>query len=123
MIQILTVRDKEQQQQLCQKAGITYTNDLHIIAVFEEDDRLQQGAIFRYHGTDGEIMWLDMGDDLDLTDGLARSVLSIMEMRGVEMVTLPLVYKSLAEKLRFSLQNDHYEVSLKGFFCCSCQHK
>ena len=123
MIQILTVTDITQKQGICAKAAIPLSDDLHIIAVFEDDGIVSQGAIFRYLGTEGEILWLDMGDDFDLTEGLARSVLSIMEIRGVKKVSLPLTYETLAQKLNFSKCEDKFEVSLEGFFCCNCQHK
>lgn len=123
MIQILTVTDIAQKQSICAKAAIPLSDDLHIIAVFENNDIVSQGAVFRYEATEGEILWLDMGEEFDLTEGLARSVLSIMEIRGVKKVSLPLTYETLAQKLNFFKCEDKFEVSLEGFFCCNCQHK
>lgn len=123
MIQILTVTDITQKEFLCAKAAIPQADDLHIIAVFEEEGIVSQGAIFRYSEKDGEILWLDMGEDLDLAEGLARSVLSIMEIRGVKKVSLPLTYETLAKRLNFKKGDDKFQVSLEGFFCCNCQHK
>lgn len=123
MIQILTVKDIQKKKDLCQKAQIAYSDDLYIIAVFDNNETILEGAIFRYDGTLGEILWLDMGDDIDLSDGLARSVLNIMEIRGVETVTLPLSFKVLAQKLGCKQTTENYLIDLKGFFCCNCQHK
>ncbi len=123
MIQILSVKDENQRIQLCNQAGIIYDKKLHIIAIFEQDDVLQQGAIFTYEGKKGKILWLDMGEEMDLAEGLGKAVLSIMEYRGVESVTLPLEYTELAKILRFKKREDVFEVSLKGYFCCNCQHK
>ncbi len=123
MIQILTVKSPLERAKLCQKAGLTCSEDHHIIAIHDDADVIGMGAIFKYQNDFGEILWLDMGEDVDLADGLARSILSIMEIRGVKKVTLPLNYETLARKLKFQLADDHYEVNLEGYFCCSCQHK
>jgi len=123
VIQILTVRDEKQRMALCQKAKIPYTSDLHIIANHNEQGEVREGAIFKYEGDYGEILWLDMGDDIDLADGLGKSILSIMELRGVKKVIMPGSYDVLAQKLRFQAEEDHFAVYLEGYFCCGCQHK
>lgn len=123
MIQILTVKDVDQRYKLCKKANLEYTPDLHIIAVFTDDNVIQEGAIFRYNDTRGEILWIDMGDDQELSIGLGKSVISIMELRSVEYAVMPLSMQSLALSLGFSRKEDCFEVCLKGYFCCSCQHK
>ena len=116
MIQILTVKDPLEQRKLCQKAGLIFSEDHHIIAIHNETGVIEMGAIFKYQNDFGEILWLDMGEDVDLADGLARSILSIMEIRGVKKVTLPLKYETLARKLNFQLVDDYYEVNLEGYF-------
>ena len=122
MIQILSVKDEQRRSVMCKKAGIDDHNDLHIIAIHNSDGIICQGAIFKYREEIGEILWLDMGDDIDLSDGLARAVLNIMDIRGVKTVTLPFGYDALAKKLRFKMTGDHFEVSLEGYFCCGCKH-
>ena len=123
MIQILSVSDIKQREKLCQKAGLEDNNELRIIAIHDENGMVCEGAIFKYQGENGEILWLDMGSDIELADGLGRAILSIMDIRGVKKVMLPLEYEMLAHKMRFNRMDDHFELSLEGFFCCSCQHK
>ncbi len=123
MIQILTVRDPNQRELFCQKAELIDNDNLHIIAIHDERGMVCEGAIFKYQGESGEILWLDMGSDIELADGLGRAILSIMEIRGVKRVTMPSEYELLAEKMRFKRIEDHYEVTLEGYFCCGCQHK
>ncbi len=123
MIQILTVKEEEKRQALCAKAGVNNHPDIHIIAVFSEQDEIGQGAIFKYKQSKGEILWIDMGEDKDLMIGLGKSVLSIMELRGVEIVTMPRWMESVALPLGFEQKGDNFELSLKGYFCCGCQHK
>ena len=123
MIQILTVKNPFDRAKICKKAGITDKPENKVIAIHNDDGVISEGAIFRYENEFGEILWLDMGNDIELADGLARAVLNIMEIRGVKIVTLPLSYEFLAKKLRFHLVDDHFEVNLDGYFYCSCQHK
>ncbi len=123
MIQILTVKNPLERTKLCQKAGLTDKEEYRIIAIHNDAGIISEGAIFKYRNELGEILWIDMGEDMDLADGLARAVLNIMEIRSVKKVTLPLNYQVLAQKLRFHLVEDHFEVNLEGYFCCSCQHK
>ena len=123
MIQILSVSDEHQRKTICHKAGIEDSKDLHIIAIHNQEGIACEGAIFKYNCTQGEILWLDMGEDIDLADGLGRAILSIMEIRGIQVVTLPAEHEVLAKKLRFKKIEDHFEVQLDGYFCCSCQHK
>lgn len=123
MIQILTVKNPLERTKICQKAGLRDKEEYRIIAIHDDAGIISEGAIFKYQNEHGEILWIDMGKDLDLADGLARSILNIMEIRGVKKVTLPLNYELLAQKLRFHKINDHFEVNLEGYFCCSCQHK
>ncbi|MBQ6947149.1 MAG: hypothetical protein IJN42_03790 [Clostridia bacterium] len=123
MIQILTVKDEKQRKSLCEKAGIEYDLSLSIIATFDEKDQPEYGAIFRYIGEIGEILWIEMNDDFDLTLGLGKSILSIMELRGVKTVTMPLHYERLAKGLRFETKDEHFSVNLEGYFNCCCQHK
>ena len=123
MIQILTVKDEKDRKDLCQKAGIEYSFDLSVIASHNEDGQIDQGAIFRYNNTVGEIFWIEMGNDFDLAIGLGKSILSIMELRGVQTVSLPLSYEKLGKALRFQKSDDHYLLNLDGYFNCCCQHK
>lgn len=123
MIQILTVKNPEDRAMLCQKAGLIDKEEYHIIAVHEGDGVLGQGAIFRYQDDPGEILWLDMGNDIELADGLSRAILSILEIRGIKKVTLPLEYEQLAEKLKLKRGTDCFVANLDRFFCRGCQHK
>ena len=123
MIQILSVQDERQRNAICKKAGIQDNDDLHIIAIHDDNDIVLEGAVFRFDSANGEILWLDMGDDIELADGLARAVFNIMEIRGVKTVSLPAEYNALAQKLSFKALDSHFEVSLDGYFCCGCQHK
>lgn len=123
MIQILSVSDIKQREMLCQKAGLEDNDDLRVIAIHDEKGMVCEGAIFKYQGENGTILWLDMGSDIELADGLGRAILSIMDIRGVKKVRLPLEYETLAHKMRFKRMDDHFELSLEGFFCCGCQHK
>ena len=122
MVQILAVRDLNQRLKVLCKAGLEDSADLHVIAVHNTEGVMNEGAVFRYSGEIGEILWLDMGEDMDLAEGLAKAILNIMEIRGVKIVTLPLTYVKLAQKLRFTRQNNCFEVSLEGYFCCACNH-
>lgn len=123
MIQILTVKDKQQRANFCAKAGVCDSPDLSVIAVFDENEIPENGAVFHYSGEHGEILWLEMNEDLDLSVGLGKSILSIMELRGVKEVSLPLHYEKLAKALRFEKHPDAYRVQLEGYFGCCCQHK
>ena len=123
MIQILTVTHKQDRIALCRKAQIEYEEGLSIIAVYDQTDHIGDGAIFKIDGECGQIFWLEMNDDLDLSVGLGKAILSIMEYRGVKSVTLPLSYAQLAKLLRFELKDEQYVVNLEGYFSCCCQHK
>ncbi len=123
MIQILSVKDEEQRRLICNKADISYNESLHIIANFSENLLPQQSAVFSYTGESGEILWIETGDDMDLSVGLGKAVLSIMEIRGVKEVSLSKKFAKLAELLRFQYVGDQYKLSLEGYFSCGCQHK
>lgn len=124
MIQILSVKDETQKKELCKKAGIAFSDELHINASFTEDGNIEYGAIFRFQGENGEILWMDAeSKDMDLICGIGKAILSIMELRGVKEVTLPLSYAELAKLLHFEKASDVFKVNLEGYFCCGCQHK
>lgn len=122
MIQILTVQNLNDKQKICSRAGLEYNDSLHIIASFAEDGQPKEAAVFDYCKESGRILWIESAEDSDLLEGIAKSLLSIMELRGVKTVTLPLQYADLAEKLRFTKRDDSYTVSLDGYFCCSCHN-
>lgn len=122
MIQILAVKELSDRQKICDKAGIPYDETLHIIASFSESGQVEQAAIFQYEGTNGELLWIDSSEDIDVTDGIAKAILSIMELHNVKRVSMPLKFSDLAKRLKFAKSEKCYTLNLEGYFCCNCQH-
>ncbi len=122
MIEILSVTEREERQKICALANVEETENLRIIAAFS-DGHVECGAIFEYTEKLGKILWLQSLCDDDITDGLVRAILNIMDLRGVETAWLPSKYEVIAKKLRFDATEDGFTVPLKNFFTCGCCHK
>ena len=123
MIQVLSVTDENKKIELCAAAGISYSDSLHIIASFDDGGKMGCGAIFRYDGQTGEILWMDDAEkDKELLIGLGKAVLNIMDLRGVKHVLMPLKLESIAVPLRFERKQDRFVLDLEGYFTCGCQH-
>lgn len=119
MIEILTVSDPKEREIICKLAELQDREDLRIIAAFSNGE-VESGAVFEYSDTHGKILWLQSMEDDDITEGLVRAILNIMDLRGVESAWLDKKYAVIAKKLRFKAVEDGFTVELKNFFTCGC---
>lgn len=118
MIQILSVTDAQARAEICRRGGVTEGEDLHIIASVQENGVPENAAIFRYFADRGEILFLEENKDTDITVGLGKAVLSIMELRGVKNAVMPINMEKIARLLGFEEKDGKFSVCLEGYFCC-----
>ena len=118
MIQILSVTDAQARAEICRRGGVKDGEDLHIIASVQENGVPENAAIFRYFADRGEILFLEENKDTDITVGLGKAVLSIMELRGVKNAVMPINMEKIARLLGFEEKDGKFSVCLEGYFCC-----
>ncbi len=123
MIEIKKIKDPVLAKKLCDKNGLEWAENYHVIATLDGDNALNL-AIFTYNGEEGEILAIaGFEDDIFMLDGLCRAILNIMDINNVKQVYLPDKYEKLAKHVGFSPENGGFSLLLEGFFECKCSKK
>ncbi len=123
MIEIKRVNNLNLAKKICAEHGVEWNPECHVIATLEGENTLNF-AVFDYQNEQGNIFAIGgFNNELDLLDGLCRSILNIMDINGVKVVYLPLKYEKLAKHMGFSIENGRFQINLEGFFNCGCCHK
>ncbi len=124
---MLEIREKNSSEGYEELAGLAGENKLHIAESYEKDR--VSGYIAYAYGKDKTMIFnYSSGGDLDLCDGLVRSVLFKSILKGIDKAVFMLTDKQKYEnliRLRFITADDNTMHNLNEFMngCKNCRRK
>ena len=128
MLIIKPIQDKKYQEEVCKLCGFNFDPTLFAYSE-KENDKLIAGCQFDILGKDSLIsdfgMVIGENEDLEALIILGRSVMNFLELSGAEACvfnTSSSDDERYAKALGFKLQDNKYQINLKGLFDSKCSH-